>query len=58
MVFITVTCPICQETEVIRQGKSKQGKQRYLCQNARCGTQTFILDYTYHGCRPSGSYTE
>lgn len=53
MAFIAVACPTCQETQVIRYGKSKQGKQRYLCQNACCGTQTFILDYTYHGCRPT-----
>ena len=42
MAFITVACPICQETQVIRYGKNKQGKQRYLCKNACCSTQTFM----------------
>lgn len=27
-------------------------KQRYLCQQADCPTQTFILDYDYQGYLP------
>jgi len=27
----------------------ENGKQRYLCQQQNCLTQTFILDYTYQG---------
>jgi IS1 family transposase/transposase-like protein len=47
-----VTCPTCQKKQVICHGKSKQGKQRYRCQNSSCETKTFLLEYTYKGCGP------
>ena len=52
--YIKVCCPHCQRSEVKKHGKTREGKQRYLCQNRRCHVKTFLLseDYTYQGCRP------
>ena len=48
-VLIAVTCPDCHSTDVIKNGKSKQGKQRYLCRNKECLRRTFIENYTHNG---------
>ena len=48
-VWIAITCPDCESTDVIRNGKSKQGKQRYLCQNQECLRRSFIENYTHNG---------
>ena len=47
-VWIAITCPDCHSTDVIRNGKSKQGKQRYLCRNSECLRRTFIENYTHN----------
>ena len=44
-----VLCPSCLGTEVVKHGKSPEGKQRYLCQCQFCSCQTFILDYSDKG---------
>ena len=49
MVLKPVRCPSCLGTEVVKHGKSSEGKQRYLCQCQSCSCQTFILDYFYKG---------
>ncbi len=51
-VWIAVTCPSCNSTDVIRNGKTRQGKQRYLCRNQECPRCTFIADYTHNGYKP------
>jgi transposase-like protein len=51
-VWIAVKCPHCQSTNVVKNGKSKQGKQRYRCRNTKCLRSSFILDYTQHGYQP------
>jgi len=51
-VYLTVTCPSCHSKNIIKNGKSPQGKQRYLCQNQECLRRTFILDYTNNGYQP------
>jgi transposase-like protein len=51
-VYIAVTCPGCHSTDVVRNGKSPQGKQRYLCRNQECPRCSFILDYTNQGYQP------
>jgi transposase-like protein len=33
MVLEPVECPVCGGTNVIKHGKSGEGKQRYLCQD-------------------------
>src|SRR5215217_8013431 len=42
-------CPYCQGTNIIRQGKTRQGKQRYCCQETVCDGRTFLWDYSYSG---------
>ncbi|NER83285.1 MAG: IS1 family transposase, partial [Leptolyngbya sp. SIO1D8] len=44
---ITSTCcPHCHTTDVVKNGKSGEGKQRYRCRNVECSRASFILDYT------------
>jgi len=38
-------CPACQSQSVVRNGKSKSGKQRYICKD--CGRR-FVGIYTYN----------
>ena len=52
MVFEPICCPHCGTNRVVKRGKTAQGKQRYLCQNADCTRTTFILDYSYNGSLP------
>ena len=40
-------CPDCSSLNVVKNGKTAQQKQRYLCKNCR---RQFIRDYTYLGC--------
>ena len=51
-VWIAVKCPHCQSTNVVKNGKSKQGKQRYRCRNTECLRSSFILNYTNYGYQP------
>ena len=52
MVLIPVLCPVCGHDNIIKRGKTENGKQRYLCQNPECNAKTFILDYDYNGYLP------
>src|ERR687895_158764 len=36
MVLELVECPVCGGTNMIKHGKSGEGKQRYLCQDPEC----------------------
>ncbi len=49
MIMQVLHCPHCQGTDLIRHGKTRQGKQRYRCQENSCKGRTFLLDYTYAG---------
>ncbi|MEM1279271.1 MAG: IS1-like element transposase [Cyanobacteria bacterium P01_H01_bin.152] len=49
MVLEPVCRPHCHPTNVVKNGKSGEGKQRYRCRNAGCARSSFILDYTYRG---------
>lgn len=51
-VWIAIKCPYCQSTNVVKNGKSKQGKQRYRCRKTECLRSSFILDYTNCGYKP------
>ncbi len=44
-----ITCPSCASRHIRKNGISRNGKQRYRCQNCR---RQFITSYTYHGCIP------
>ncbi len=48
-VWIPVQCIHCHSTEVVKNGKSAEGKQRYRCQNEACPYTTFLLNYSYPG---------
>ena len=50
-VWIAVECPHCHSTDIVKNGFSGEGKQRYLCQNQECNRRSFIRDYSYNGCR-------
>ena len=45
-------CPHCQGTDIVRHGKTPQGKQRYRCREASCPGGTFLCDYSYPGQFP------
>src|SRR4030095_16871237 len=53
MIIQVLPCPHCQGTDIVRHGKSPEGKQRYRCRECREGRgRTFLLDYTYAGQSP------
>jgi len=49
MIMQVLHCPHCQGTDIIRHGKTRQGKQRYCCRETVCDGRTFLLDYSYAG---------
>ena len=49
-VWIPIRCIHCNSSDVVKNGKSAEGKQRYLCRNEDFPYRTFILDYSYQGC--------
>ena len=52
MATIKVKCPYCGSEEISLYGKSRSGKQRYLCRNSACGHKTFQLEYKNNACWP------
>jgi insertion element IS1 protein InsB len=52
MVLEPIHCPDCDGTDVRKNGKSPEGKQRYCCRNPDCARHSFILDYTYQAYLP------
>ena len=53
MVTQVLHCPSCQGTDIVRHGKTPQGKQRYRCCQCLDRGRTFLLDYSYPGQSPS-----
>ena len=49
MAVIEIKCRKCESQKVIKHGQSKKGKQRYYCKDCKC---SFILNYSYNGCKP------
>ena len=49
LITITLYCPDCQSTKIVKNGKKSYGKQNYLCKDCHC---QFIGDHnsTYKGC--------
>ena len=47
MAFISINYPQCGTDQVVEQGKTGNGKQRYHRQNSDCAHKTFILDIEY-----------
>ena len=52
MIIQVLHCPNCQGTDIVRHGKTRQGKQRYCCREKRCTGRTFLLEYAYAGQSP------
>jgi transposase-like protein len=53
MVLEPICCPNCNSTNVVKNGKSDEGKQRYRCRNVECSRRSFIRDYSYRGYLPA-----
>jgi transposase-like protein len=49
MIGQVLQCPYCQGVDIVKNGKTPQGKQRFLCRESLCDGRTFILDYAYPG---------
>ena len=47
MCYEAIPCPDCSSVNIVKNGKTAQQKQRYLCKDCR---RQFIRDYTYLGC--------
>jgi transposase-like protein len=48
MIIQVLHCPYCQGTDIVRHGKSPEGKQRYRCRQClEARGRTFLLDYKY-----------
>ncbi len=50
-VYITVICPDCHSTDIVKHGLSGEGKQRYRCRNEECLRRTFLLDHSNQGAK-------
>ena len=48
-VWIPVLCPHCHSDDIVKYGKSAEGKQRFKCRNPECPAATFILDNSHPG---------
>jgi IS1 family transposase/transposase-like protein len=46
---LTLTCPHCHSSKIVKNGKKRTGKQNYLCKH--CGKQ-FQDSYHYNGASP------
>ena len=44
-----IHCTTCDGVDIVKNGKSPAGKQRYLCRNSECCRRSFILKYSYRG---------
>jgi transposase-like protein len=53
MIIQVLHCPNCQGTDIVRHGKTRQGKQRYRCREQCCAGRTFLLEYAYTGQSPA-----
>lgn len=43
-------CPVCKSEHLVKNGKTKSGKQRYSCK--KCNKR-FITNYSYNACKPN-----
>jgi len=49
MLFQAIHCPNCHDTDIVKFGKTRQGKQRFLCRESMCDGRTFIKEHSYPG---------
>ena len=43
-----IGCPNCKETNIYKNGHSKNGTQRWRCLNKNCSVSSFQLTYKYN----------
>lgn len=48
MIFQPIRC-ICHGTDIVKFGKTPEGKQRYKCREEVCSGRAFILEYSRPG---------
>ncbi len=54
MALIPVVCPYCRtDQDIVKNGKTAQGKQRFLCRSQNCQGRTFMLNPSYPGRIPA-----
>src|SRR5947207_15448391 len=53
MILQVLHCPNCHGTDLVRHGRTRQGKQRYRCREQRCAGRTFLADDSYCGQSPA-----
>ena len=49
MILQVLHCPYCHGVDIVKNGKSRQGKQRFMCRGESCQNRTFLLNYAYAG---------
>lgn len=47
MILQPIYCPNCHGTNLVKNGKTAEGKQRFICRESPCDGRTFILNYSY-----------
>ena len=52
MTLIPVRCLHCETDQVVKRGTTRNGKQRYRCQNEECVHGSFLLEYSDRGGLP------
>jgi insertion element IS1 protein InsB len=52
MAFEPIHCPTCHGVDVVKYGKTADGKQRFRCQNVQCECTTFLRAYRDQGLLP------
>ena len=47
--YSKITCPQCNKDDLVKNGHSENGTQRYHCKSCK---KSFQLDYSYNAWRP------
>jgi len=48
-VYSFILCPHCNSSDVIKNGFSSSGGQRYRCRNNECEAASFMIDHAHPG---------
>jgi transposase-like protein len=51
---LQVRCPACHQPDVLKQGSSLQGQQRYRGKHPSCLHQPVLVEYRHQGRLPAG----
>ncbi len=49
MLFQVIHCPNCHGSDLVKFGRTRQGKQCFQCRGSICDGRTFILEHSYPG---------